>query len=295
MFLNQLPDISDYSPAEPQLVGNRVIYAHTHQKYFYPGHKTPFLFVTNFLRKGSYLLNNKPIEVTEKQFYLLNKNDELEINFPDKLPLQTLMILFEESFLQECFAFDNTMVEEALEMEANRRFEPVSLPNVPFASTQSLQQKIGKILQQPLSQASLDEQLFALLQECKQQYRVTSQNLNRIKAVKQSTREELYRRLFLAREIMMSHLEDALSLDQLASAVCLNKYHLLYHFKNHYQSTPNRYFMDLKFGEAYRLLSQGRLSVTEVCHRLGFESVPSFSNSFKKRYSKSPSELLLRN
>jgi len=56
--------------------------------------------------------------------------------------------------------------------------------------------------------------------------------------------------------------------------------------------SPRKLIVAVKMREAYRLLSEEKLSVTAVSYRLGFSSPSHFSRRFKTFYRISPSEVL---
>jgi hypothetical protein len=87
-----LPDMGAYSSKSPQLTDTVVIHASSTEKYYYPKHSTPHLLIANFVNKGHYMLNQQKVETSARHFYFLNPHDTLEIQFPDKAPLQTWMI-----------------------------------------------------------------------------------------------------------------------------------------------------------------------------------------------------------
>lgn len=52
-----------------------------------------------------------------------------------------------------------------------------------------------------------------------------------------------------------------------------------------------KYLRDLRLDFAMNLLKFSKLSVTEVCFESGFNTLPHFSQSFKKRFGKSPDKI----
>lgn len=100
MISTVLPEINSYANKETRMEENTVVLANTNDKYFYPEHKTPYLFITNFLNKGKYLLNKRHIEISDKHFYFVNINDDLEINFQKDFPLKTLLIFLRRILLK---------------------------------------------------------------------------------------------------------------------------------------------------------------------------------------------------
>jgi AraC family transcriptional regulator len=147
MISTTLPNINSYNNKEPRLQENTVIIANTNDKYFYPEHKTPYLFITNFLNKGKYALNKRPIEISDKHFYFLNVNDDLAINFQKDVPLQTLLILFEKNFVEHCFSFLKSSNEELLDAPIHPLNSESRIPNVPFDFNNVIRGKTEQILQ----------------------------------------------------------------------------------------------------------------------------------------------------
>ncbi len=294
MISTSLPNIKNYNNSLPQLDDNSVIFACTSGRYFYPEHKTPYLFITNFLNKGKYIVNKKHIEISDKHFYFLNCNDSLEINFFKAVRLQTLIILFDEKFIKNCFYYSKTSDEKLLAIPDNQLSIEVKLPNVPFELTKFIQYKISQLLQKTLQKEDFKALLFELILEFLKVNHNTSKQISKINAVKKSTQEELYRRLFLAKEFMHDNVFVNLTIEEIAQEVCLNKFHFLANFKKLYNTTPHQYFTELKLQRAFQLLQQKQHSVTEVCYLIGFECLGSFSNLFKRRFNISPSSISLQ-
>jgi AraC family transcriptional regulator len=291
MLSTSLPDINAYAGNRASLKENKVVLADTNEKYFYPEHRTPYLFISNFLNKGKYVLNKRHIEISDKHFYFLNSNDDLEINFPKGVRLQTLLILFEENFIENCFSSLQSPAEDLLDSPIHPSNSEFTIPNVPFNFTDSLRAKTEQVLQKSIHKEDLDSLLFELITEFYLVRKDTLKQVMKIDAVKKSTQQELYRRLFLAREFIHDNVGKNLNLDQIAKEACLNKFHLLSNFKTVFDITPHQYHTELKLQKAFQLLQSKKHSITEVSLLVGFESIGSFSNLFKRRFKISPSSL----
>lgn len=111
-----------------------------------------------------------------------------------------------------------------------------------------------------------------------------------IRAVKASTRVEVFKRVSLVREWMEQHFQQDVSLDDLAGIAAMNSQHFLRMFKQAFQVTPHQYLIELKLKEARLLLENTDCPIGEVCRLIGFESVFSFSVLFKKRFGMPPSQ-----
>jgi AraC family transcriptional regulator len=264
-----------------------VIHASTTEKYYYPEHSTPHLLIANFVNRGHYMLNQQKVETSARHFYFLNPHDTLEIQFPDKAPLQTWMILFEEKFVDSCLHVLRTSHQQLLDTPQDRPSLSPRWPSVPFDLTDTIQKQMGLLT----NKEDFQPILFDLITECTRLNADTQKGIEKITAIKRSTREELYRRLYLAREWINDSLSGQITLDQMAAVACLNKFHFLSNFKQLFGVTPHQYLMEKRLQKAFDLLKQQRYSVTEVCALLGFESIGSFSNQYRKRFGTPPSQL----
>ena len=77
-----------------------------------------------------------------------------------------------------------------------------------------------------------------------------------------------------------------LNLDFLSNNRFVSKYHLLRLFKRYYGLTPRQYLIDKRI-EISKMHLKNKMSVTETCFAVGFESLGSFSTLFKSRTGKS--------
>ena len=97
------------------------------------------------------------------------------------------------------------------------------------------------------------------------------------------------RRLVRARDLLHAELSRGPTLDELAGAAGLSRAHLARQFAQTFGISPHQYLVQLRLDEAKRALAGGA-SVTEVCHAVGFESLGTFSATFRRRTGMSPRE-----
>ncbi len=114
------------------------------------------------------------------------------------------------------------------------------------------------------------------------------QQIQRISSSRRSTREELYRRLCVARNYIQDNYKQDISLDELAREAALSKFHLLRTYKEAFGTTPYRHVLSLRLHNARRLLSKGWL-LEDIAFELGFSDRRSFTKAFKKAYGQAPS------
>ena len=80
-----------------------------------------------------------------------------------------------------------------------------------------------------------------------------------------------------------------ITLDDVADAIGVSKYHLAHQFKLYTQKSIMQVLMQMRLEEAWRMLRKGA-SISETAAACGFESLPYFSTSFKKRFGITPSQ-----
>ncbi|HEY6186596.1 MAG TPA: AraC family transcriptional regulator [Pyrinomonadaceae bacterium] len=93
---------------------------------------------------------------------------------------------------------------------------------------------------------------------------------------------DIYRRLCRARDFMDDCYELPLDLDQISRQACFSRYHFIRLFRQAFQQTPHQYLTRRRIERAKELLSSSRLTVTDVCFEVGFQSLGSFSSLFHK-------------
>lgn len=93
-----------------------------------------------------------------------------------------------------------------------------------------------------------------------------------------------------ARDLIDRHFAEPLDLDAMARAAGFSRYHFARGFKEAYGETPGQYLTRRRIERAQDLLRSANLTVTEVCHLVGFASLGSFSTRFSELVGASPSE-----
>jgi AraC-like DNA-binding protein len=88
---------------------------------------------------------------------------------------------------------------------------------------------------------------------------------------------------------MQAHLDQALTLDQLAGAFGFERFHFAKTYRRLTGRAPLTHFLQLKMERAARLLDSGELRVSEVARVLGYEDAHYFSRQFRRLMGVAPS------
>jgi len=91
-----------------------------------------------------------------------------------------------------------------------------------------------------------------------------------------------------ARDHIDRRYAEPLDLESLAAVAGVSKYHFARCFEAAYGETPIRYLTRRRIERAQDLLRHANLTVTEICHAIGFTSLGSFSSRFRQMVGESP-------
>jgi AraC-like DNA-binding protein len=91
-----------------------------------------------------------------------------------------------------------------------------------------------------------------------------------------------------ARDLIDRCYAESLTLDQIALAAGYSRFYLIRAFRAAYGETPGQYLTRRRVERAQDLLRSVNLTVTEVCHLVGFSSLGSFSARFRQITGTSP-------
>lgn len=87
---------------------------------------------------------------------------------------------------------------------------------------------------------------------------------------------------------MRDNLGDQLTIDDMARTAMFSKFHFSRVFQRVTGVSPGRFLSAVRFQEAKELLVSTELTVTDICHRVGYTSVGTFSSRFRRNVGVSP-------
>lgn len=104
--------------------------------------------------------------------------------------------------------------------------------------------------------------------------------VDQLPVIKNSTRREILQRMLNATDYIYAFYDQSLSLEELAAAACLSKFHFLRLFKMAFGKTPHQFVNDVRVRRAQELLQHASLEIHEIASRVGFRDASSFSRVF---------------
>jgi AraC family transcriptional regulator len=101
-------------------------------------------------------------------------------------------------------------------------------------------------------------------------------------------------KIIKAREILLQHIGEPITIKELSRKVAINECYLKKGFKELFGTTVFDFYQGQRMEHARYLLYEKGLSVTDVSMMLGYSSISHFSTAFKKHTGLKPCELLFR-
>src|SRR5262245_12348868 len=236
-------------------------------------------------------VGGRSLLVDANTFLVLGDGERYSMNIDSAKPVESCCVFFRKGFVEEIARDSTTAVAASLESPWR---EP---PRLDFLSrlhsdwNRTLLPQVSSAAERcsrELQPSSYEEEFLTLSQNLLAFYSEVKAQISRVPAAKTSTKNELFRRLEIAREYLHSSVDRRISLDEVSKEACLSRYHLHRAFRRVFRLTPHAYITSLRLGRARSLLEAGR-SVTDVALEVGFTSVSAFTRLFRSRYGLTPS------
>ena len=107
---------------------------------------------------------------------------------------------------------------------------------------------------------------------------------------RQSMHSERYLRFRQEIEYMQTHIDQKITIDDLAEIAGMNRYHFIRTFKSAFLQSPYDYLTDLRIEQASKLLKEDELPASEIASLCGFFSASRFSAAFKLATGLTPTQ-----
>jgi AraC-like DNA-binding protein len=134
---------------------------------------------------------------------------------------------------------------------------------------------------------SFDESFYSAALALVRSHREYASRMERLPALRASTRTELFRRVGIATAFLHATLDRNVAVEEAARVACLSPFHFHRLFLALHGTTPHRYVRQLRLERARTMLRAG-WPVIEAALACGFESVSSFTALFRKSFGLTP-------
>jgi AraC family transcriptional regulator len=253
------------------------------------------LSVKSFFKGRAFYDTGKGLYAVDESCYLvLNDAQPYSIEIESEHPVESFCVFFKAGFAEDVFYSLNSKQEKLLDtpepsenlkigfFDRTYAHDDVLTPALLAVKTSFAEGKGDK--------GWLEELMHSLMQPLLQVHQKTSKELSSLKAVRASTREELYRRVARAGDFISAAFDQPITLNEIASVACLPPNHLLRSFRQIFRQSPHQFLTLKRLERAKKLLAETDNPVTDICFSVGYESLGSFSRLFRRRVGLSPEQ-----
>lgn len=250
-----------------------------------------FTFKVVFNGHQDFYIRTRTISLFPDSFFLLTPGTDYKTCIESNEPVKTLSISITEDFLTDFHA------SHYLDSEILLSDKITGNAIMPIQSIYPLKGdmwfniiNLKKRITEPdndevLINEYLRHCLFNYYRLYRQEIHAKLENLN---FVRTSTKNEILKRLTLAKEYISNNYNKKFRLEDVASVSCLSVNHLLRTFKQAYGISPYQYLTMVRLNRARTLLETEQHSINEIVILIGFESVSSFIRLFKATFNYTP-------
>ncbi len=243
---------------------------------------TTSLTVKMFVRGGAEVRTRDAKYRLEGDHYLvLNPQTRYQVVVRTETPSDGISIFFRPGFEQEVAR------ENGLPVRPCEFFEHLFSGGMVTQRLASIRSGLRSFGNDPLW---VEEQTRDLMLDVLRDHMTQLELAANVPALRQSTKEDLYRRLLLAQDYAHSCFCEQVTLADLAKVACLSPSYFLRAYRTVFGETPHQTLVRRRLECAQDLLRGTKMSVQEVCRQVGFVSLGSFSWLFRNRVGVPPQE-----
>jgi AraC-like DNA-binding protein len=222
---------------------------------------------------------------------ILNPDQPYELEFLDRAGTESFCVFVSDDLVSAAW---RDLDEPELPDEDRGDGPLPQFPDLVFRPPadvlQELVQMRGDFACSDPSALAAEERLLGLTRRLVASARGHRRLAERLPAAKASTRRLLAGRVERARDLIEDSDAEP-TLDELARACALSKFHLIRLFKAAYGCTPSAYAGRRRMRRAQRLLAATPMTVAAIGEALGYESTSAFIRAFRRHFGVAPSAI----
>jgi AraC family transcriptional regulator len=282
-------DINEYNKTFKE---NNVIIHATSRSVSYAEHWGCLSVKCAFHGNEYYQAGKRVYSVNDSNYLLLNEGSNYSSYIFSSAPVESFTINFSHEFEMETINGLAGTPEKIMDNYCHNRHEKIELTEKLYTHDMSVSPLLSRLfslsLQPHPDKILLGEVYYKLMGTLLSREKQVHAEIQKIPAIKLSTRTELYRRLHYAKDFMDSCYMTEVTLEIIARIAHLNTAYFLRQFKNYFLITPYQYMIERRLREAKRIFETSAMSVTDVCFSVGYRDLTSFIKLFKKYSGLSP-------
>jgi len=239
-----------------------------------------------------HVLKNREFVLDKNRYLLINEGEEFTSELQTNNPIEGLLIAFNKSDYNSLVKNFTHSHKELIDDPFETDDASIPFDVQDFGMNLNMQLYFHKLKEEILygeEQSIYYEELFnKILSEIYVKQNSLQNDIHNLKAEKNSTKKEIFKRIELCRNYMDNHFSENISLNDLALKSTMSPYHLQRCFKAFYKVSPHQYLISRRIEKAKFLLKDTAMTVGGITKNIGFSCQSSFGRLFKKQIGTSP-------
>lgn len=278
-------------PAEARLGVHNVILHAQAKRHRVDQYAGPLSIKTVVSGRVAWVVGQRELVVDQGSFLVIADGVRYSMNIDELKPVETCCAFFAPGYVERIALDVTSPVEQALD-QPDRAAPPLPYLSALHGDREQLLvsrvRSLSRRCRDGIGPTAAEEDFLTLADHLLQFYEQVREQIARLPAVRESTRQELFRRLLVGRDYMHACVSEPLSLESVARTACLSPFHFHRAFRQAFQQTPHTYLTRLRLERARALIESGTPILT-ACVELGFTSQSAFSRLFRAHYGERPS------
>ncbi|MEH6892530.1 AraC family transcriptional regulator [Bacillus sp. JJ864] len=269
---------------------NFVLHAKSKQFYWQGNGQ---LSIKTFSNGKAHYKTSKGFFAVEESRYLLLNEGSYTISIDENKEVESFCIFFREGFGEEILnslrESNNKLLSDPFKDRNDIGFfeKTYDTSEILLSQITKFKEKLPILENDPVG---YEEQFHKLMQIILFEHFDAWKEVESLAAIRNSTREELYRRISIAHEYIRAYYDKPIKLNEIAQIACLSPNHLLRTYSQIYHKTPHQHISEFRIRKAKKLLTQLDFNMTDITFELGLQNPVSFSKMFKQHVGVSPIE-----
>ena len=303
LILRQFPDVWPHTPA------NAAFRAHFYERWGrehaivrgrakrveYPPFTQTLSIKAAWGGGETYQIDSRQLRVDDDSWLVLNDGRTYASTMCEPRPTDSFAVFFAPGFAEKVAHATRAGLRQTLDQPDARADTPVGFAEHLHAHDGNVTPLLLDLLESvdagELDSEWFEEQLQLLVEAMLAADRQHARLAERIAAARPATRTELLRRVSLAADAIQTRFAEALTLDELAKAASLSKFHLVRLYRAVHGITPYEALQRKRARAAMRLLRDSDADLTDVAVAVGFGTRFTLFRQLRRHYGAGGSAL----
>lgn len=253
-----------------------------------------FLSIKSFYRgEAHYKVSARQYHVSEDNYLILDNCTSYHLLIDTPIATESFCIFFDPVLVSEaCKVFSSTDAYLLDNLDSKYQDLHFFERNYKHGDNLSLALKKMKVVHQTMKNDSfwIKESMHHIIAELLKNNASNIKSARELKPVRISTRHELYKRIYYARDYIDAAFHNDISINEISAVAMLSPSHLLRSFKMIFHLSPHQYIIFKRMELAKKLLTETQLPVSDIMLNIGYSSLSNFSWAFRQHYGLAPTD-----